>query len=93
MDIAEDMARTVAGRDDWTRSSEDEWRTEEDGGRLVGLVRVAAGALEAQVLREATGPTPGPNPEEAHGPRVFEEADVAVAYVDANLGRDLSGHA
>lgn len=87
MDIAEEMAHTVAGRPEWQRTSDTEWRTEEDGGRLIGLVRLVAGALEARVLRHPTGPTPGPEPEEAHGPQVFEEPVAAVSYVDGNVGR------
>lgn len=87
MDVTEDMARALQGRTDWHRSSEDEWRTEEADGRLVGLVRSVSGSLEARVLRHATGPTPGPDPEEAHGPQVFDDASAAIAYVDGNVGR------
>jgi hypothetical protein len=70
----------------WTRTEAGDWRLGVDGDRLVGLIREVAGAYEARVLRRPTGPSGGPDPEEAHGPRVFERAGEAVDYVEANLG-------
>lgn len=54
---------------------------------LIGLIRAVSGSLEARVLRHATGPTPGPDPEQAHGPQVFEDVSAAIAYVDGNVRR------
>jgi hypothetical protein len=42
----------------------------------------------ARVYRHETGPSPAPDPEEAHGPTVFEfeDLDLALDYVEGNLG-------
>lgn len=62
-----------------------EWRIHTGDDRIVGVVRPVAGDYEARVYRHPTGPTPGPDPELAHGPQVFDAAGEAVKYVRQRL--------
>jgi hypothetical protein len=93
MDEAMDeaMEATLAGRPhgrNWRRTEWGDWRAEADGGRLAGVLSDEAGAWVARVYRHETGPSPAPDPEEAHGPTVFEleDLDLALDYVESNLG-------
>lgn len=63
-----------------------EWQITSGGDdRIVGVVRPVAGDYEARVYRHPTGPSPGPDPELAHGPQVFDAASEAVDYVRQRL--------
>lgn len=84
--MSDDELRTaIRDRPGWTRTESGDWRVGADDDRVVGRVREVAGAYEARVVRRPTGPSGGPDLEEAHGPRVFERAAEAVDYVEANL--------
>jgi hypothetical protein len=87
--MAQQMEQALAGRPhagDWHRLESGDWRAEADGGRLVGTLSEEAGEWVARVYRHETGPSPAPDPEEAHGPTPFTDLDLALDYVEGNLG-------
>jgi hypothetical protein len=82
-----DTLRRAATARGFTEDDDGFARSSPDGSERA-VVRVAGGAYEARVFRHPTGPTPGPDPEPANGPQVFESADEALDYAAANLGAD-----
>ena len=52
------------------------------------VVRALPDGSDARVFRHHTAPSPGPDPEAAHGPQVFQACDDALDYAESNLGAD-----
>jgi hypothetical protein len=86
-DVDELRKRCLARR--WSATERDDtWTTASPDGSEEAIVRAAGGSFEVRVVRHPTGPSPGPDPEPAHGPRVFEDVDEAIEYAESNLGAD-----
>jgi hypothetical protein len=62
------------------------WQAGTESGEKFAVIRTVAGDYEARVYRFPTGPSPGPEPELAHGPQVFPRPEEALQYAEAQLG-------
>ncbi|HEV2070182.1 MAG TPA: hypothetical protein VGR26_10345 [Acidimicrobiales bacterium] len=71
----------------WRRTvTPGEWEAQSDAGDKRALVKTVAGDYHVTVYRHPTGPTPGPDPEPAHGPQIFSQPEEALEYAETRLG-------
>lgn len=84
-----EMTEALSARgahDRWHETAErGVWRAASDDDLKHGMVRIVGRSFEARVYRYPTGPT-GARPELSHGPRVFDTADAALDYAEAEMG-------
>ncbi|HEX5367137.1 MAG TPA: hypothetical protein VFW63_10825 [Acidimicrobiales bacterium] len=88
MDAQLDALRREAAARGWSAAG-DSWVKASADGSEQASVRLVGGDFEVRVTRHPTGPSPGPDPELAHGPRVFESCAAALDDAEAHLGVDV----
>ncbi len=84
-----ELEQAVQGREvPWERGADARtWVARSTDGTEEAIVRlIVGGEVEARVLKDRTGPSPGPDHAPLHGPQVFAAVEDALAYAESNLG-------